>query len=160
MARGGAFCGNGLITSKYTWWNFLPMNLFQQFKKIANTYFLVICVLQCFESISISGGKPTNLMPLIIVVVVVASKDAYEDCKRHKADEQANAKPGEVFVDGKFVSRPWGEIGVSDVIRISKNQPIPADVVLLQACDESGFCYVETKSLDGETNLKLKQAPK
>ena len=39
------FCSNGLVTSKYKWWNFLPLNLFQQFKKIANTYFLVICVM-------------------------------------------------------------------------------------------------------------------
>ena len=36
----------------------------------------------------------------------------------------------------------------------------PADMVILQSSETKGSCYVETKNLDGETNLKTKQAPK
>ena len=39
------------------------------------------------------------------------------------------------------------------------NEPFPADMLVVYTEGEDGFCYVETKSLDGETNLKLKKAP-
>ncbi len=34
----------------------------------------------------------------------------------------------------------------------------PADMVLLATSDGFGVAYIETANLDGETNLKLKQA--
>lgn len=37
---------------------------------------------------------------------------------------------------------------------------IPADLLILHTSDEKGTCYVETKNLDGETNLKIKSANK
>jgi magnesium-transporting ATPase (P-type) len=33
-------------------------------------------------------------------------------------------------------------------------------MILVHSSGEDGFCYVQTKSLDGETNLKLKKAHK
>ena len=35
---------NAIKTSKYTWYNFLPLNLMYQFKKTANMYFIFICI--------------------------------------------------------------------------------------------------------------------
>jgi len=46
------------------------------------------------------------------------------------------------------------------LVRVEKNKPFPADLLILRSEGDDGFCYVETKSLDGETNLKLKKAPK
>ena len=45
------FIHNGIKTSKYTWWNFLPKNLFMQFRRAANVYFLVMVILSksCFR---------------------------------------------------------------------------------------------------------------
>ena len=40
------FSNNKVCTTKYTWWTFIPLNLFQQFSKFANLYFLTLCVLQ------------------------------------------------------------------------------------------------------------------
>lgn len=31
---------NAVHTSEYTWWNFVPKNLFEQLRKISNCYFL------------------------------------------------------------------------------------------------------------------------
>ena len=36
---------NEVISSKYTVLNFLPKNLFEQFRRIANTYFLLIGII-------------------------------------------------------------------------------------------------------------------
>ncbi|KAA8643472.1 hypothetical protein EYZ11_001424 [Aspergillus tanneri] len=52
----------------------------------------------------------------------------------------------------------WKNIQVGDFVRLYNGDPVPADVVVLSTSDPDGACYVETKSLDGETNLKVRQA--
>ena len=52
----------------------------------------------------------------------------------------------------------WYDIRVGDLLRLHRDEPIPADIVLLYASGEDGVAYVETMALDGETSLKAKQA--
>ena len=47
---------------------------------------------------------------------------------------------------------------MGDFVRIYNEDQIPADIVILNTSDPDGACYVETKNLDGETNLKVRQA--
>ena len=43
LRNSGEMCDNSVKTSKYTWWSFIPVNLWVQFRtKAANVYFLVI----------------------------------------------------------------------------------------------------------------------
>ena len=58
---------------------------------------------------------------------------------------------------GRYVNEKWKDIVVGDIIRLSSDDEVPADILLLNASDENGICYVSTASLDGETNLKQKQ---
>ena len=46
--------------------------------------------MQCFRTISISGGFPVMAGPLFIVVLLSMLKDAYEDYQRHKRDKEEN----------------------------------------------------------------------
>jgi phospholipid-translocating ATPase len=52
----------------------------------------------------------------------------------------------------------WKNVQVGDFVRIYNDDQIPADVVILATSDPDGACYVETKNLDGETNLKVRHA--
>ena len=58
----------------------------------------------------------------------------------------------------RFKRDYWKNVQVGDYVRLYNGDPVPADVVVLSTSDPDGACYVETKSLDGETNLKVRQA--
>ncbi len=53
----------------------------------------------------------------------------------------------------------WRDIRVGDVVKLSRDEDVPADLMLLHAAGEGGLAYVETMALDGETNLKSRQVP-
>lgn len=52
----------------------------------------------------------------------------------------------------------WKNVRVGDFILLRSDDQIPADIVVLATSDSDGACYVETKNLDGETNLKVRHA--
>ncbi|KAG0256950.1 hypothetical protein DFQ27_005390 [Actinomortierella ambigua] len=83
---------NRITTSKYTPLTFVPKNLFEQFRRIANLYFLFVAGLSI---VPILGGFPPFLsfMPLIFIITVTAIKDGIEDWKRRKSDRTLNNSP-------------------------------------------------------------------
>ena len=136
---------------------FLPMNLFEQFKRAANFYFLILLILQAIPQISTLAWY-TTLVPLLLVLGITAIKDLVDDVARHKMDKEINNRTCEVIKDGRFKIIKWKDIQVGDVIRLKKNDFIPADILLLSSSEPNSLCYVETAELDGETNLKFKMA--
>ncbi len=98
----------------------------------------------------------------MFVCAVSAVKDLFEDIKRHKADDQENNRKTLVLdtKTGQFESKPWKEIRVGNIVKCLNNEFFPADLVLLNSSGKKGICYIETKNLDGETNLKHKMANK
>jgi phospholipid-translocating ATPase len=52
----------------------------------------------------------------------------------------------------------WKKLEVGDIVLLRDNDQVPADVVVLSTSDPDGLCYLETKNLDGETNLKVRKA--
>ena len=150
---------NYISTSKYTWYNFAPKILYEQFSKMSNIYFVIIAILQCFPEISNADGKPIILLPLSVVVIVNSIKDFYEDWKRKKSDDEENNRKVEVYdLDKeKFVIKKWKDVFVGNILKVKRGEFFPADCVLISSTDRKTHgCYIETKNLDGETNLKLK----
>ena len=83
---------NKIKTSLYTILNFVPLNLFKQFHRVANVWFFLICCLQTIKSISVTDGKPSTALGLVFVMFVTMVKDAIEDISRHKADGVENGR--------------------------------------------------------------------
>lgn len=52
----------------------------------------------------------------------------------------------------------WQDILVGDIIKIENNEAFPADLLVLSTEYDNGNCYIETGALDGEKNMKPKQA--
>ncbi|KAG2151660.1 uncharacterized protein EDB93DRAFT_1274319 [Suillus bovinus] len=283
---------------RYTLLTFLPKNLFEQFHRIANIYFLALVICQLF-SIFGATSPQTAALPLLFILVVTAVKDAVEDYRRAKLDEEVNTSavtrlgqwrnvnqaldprpwyqrllhinaPGKITRgvqklrekeagEGKQIilsksgedrvsmstadmndsiavlggshlptgaggrqlediegsvgsvdlhtyppglsenelrgwdqhsmslsnymqSSPsrsylgvvdwsrrtngtarwertlWKKLEVGDIVLLREDEQVPADIVVLSTSDAGGLCYLETKNLDGETNLKVRKA--
>uniref|UniRef100_A0A672SSE9 Phospholipid-transporting ATPase n=1 Tax=Sinocyclocheilus grahami TaxID=75366 RepID=A0A672SSE9_SINGR len=150
------FADNRIISSKYTIWNFIPKNLFEQFRRIANFYFLIIFLVQLM--IDTPTSPITSGLPLFFVITVTAIKQGYEDWLRHKADNEVNGAPVFVVRSGSLVQTRSKNIRVGDIVRVAKDETFPADLVLLSSDRAEGTCHITTASLDGETNLKTHYA--
>uniref|UniRef100_A0A3Q3E4Q7 Phospholipid-transporting ATPase n=1 Tax=Labrus bergylta TaxID=56723 RepID=A0A3Q3E4Q7_9LABR len=146
------FADNRIISSKYTVWNFVPKNLFEQFRRIANFYFLIIFLVQLM--IDTPTSPVTSGLPLFFVITVTAIKQGYEDWLRHKADNEVNGAPVFVVRSGSLVQTRSKNIRVGDIVRVAKDETFPADLALLSSDRAEGTCHITTASLDGETNLK------
>lgn len=150
---------NKISTSKYTFVNCIPKIIFEQFSKMANLYFLLIAIMQSINEISISQGKPVILLPLSVVVIINGIKDFMEDWKRKKSDDEENTRSCRIFnkEQNTFEDKKWDDIRLGDILKINEKEYFPADLVLINSSEPNGIAFVETKNLDGETNLKYRQ---
>ncbi|CAG8523705.1 7802_t:CDS:2 [Cetraspora pellucida] len=205
----GKYVSNKIVTSKYNIWTFLPKNLFEQFRRAANMYFLIMAVLGMIPAIS-TNSPVLTLLPLSTVVFLTACKDAVEDLNRHQIDDKYNSatcyllqnfinvnypdqkklslwkslllrinlffnwnklkprnpqnsninddipfKPSnEINGQPDFKKVMWKDVRVGDFLFLKNGDAVPADAIILSTSEQNGTCYVETKDLDGETNLK------
>uniref|UniRef100_A0A8D3B430 Phospholipid-transporting ATPase n=1 Tax=Scophthalmus maximus TaxID=52904 RepID=A0A8D3B430_SCOMX len=151
------YASNCIMTSKYNIITFLPVNLFEQFQEVANTYFLFLLILQLIPQIS-SLSWFTTIVPLALVLTITAVKDATDDYFRHKSDNQVNNRQSQVLIRGLLQNEKWMNVRVGDIIKLENNQFVAADLLLLSSSEPHGLCYIETAELDGETNMKVRQS--
>ncbi|KAJ7779112.1 phospholipid-transporting ATPase 1 [Mycena metata] len=250
---------NKVRTTKYTILTFIPRNLYEQFRRIANLFFLTTVVVQLFPVFGAASGA-VAVLPLAFILTATAIKDGVEDYRRGLLDEEVNNspttrlllpplhnphlpsstpdrptgnpnpnlprdgrswvekllslnRPGSVSkgvrnlrareakgelggasestlnVDARSVDvggdtrslastahsypppavldpnmRPgaaqwertlWKKLEVGDIVLLREDEQVPADILVLATSDPDGNCYLETKNLDGETNLKI-----
>ncbi|KAF2298854.1 hypothetical protein GH714_028338 [Hevea brasiliensis] len=121
---------------------------------------------ECFEAGVLNYGKtmlelPTvsNVVPLVVVIGATMGKELIEDWRRKRQDIEVNNRKVKVRIgDGVFHHTKWMNLKVGDIVKVEKDEFFPADIILLSSSYDEAICYVETMNLDGETNLKLKQA--
>ncbi|KAG0085214.1 hypothetical protein BGZ92_009158 [Podila epicladia] len=232
---------NRINTAKYTALSFLPKNLFEQFRRVANMFFLFMAIIQLTPMFTV-GSPFLTVFPLCFVVGVTAIKDGFEDYKRHVEDRNFNERLcqqlknvvnynyptagliaarnergyfsrvwnalahgfntgtkkslralklakepsrelremdlNDLPVDDddisatqsqqqtqkgtdkqpEFIKEQWHNLRVGDFIMLKNNQAVPADAIILSTSEAEGSCFIETKDLDGETNLKTRMS--
>lgn len=173
------YVSNTIRSSKYNAWNFLPRQLFAQFSKLANFYFLCVSILQMIPGLS-TTGQYTTIVPLLFFVSLSMAKEGLEDFRRYKLDKEENNREASVLhaygpveagkskedemEAGNAASGPlhwasikWHNLRVGDIVRLRRDEAVPADIVLLHSSGPNDIACIETMALDGETNLKNKQ---
>ncbi|XP_026671394.1 probable phospholipid-transporting ATPase VA isoform X2 [Ceratina calcarata] len=154
----GKRVNNRVRTTKYTILSFLPRNLLEQFRRVANIYFIFIVLLNWVPAIN-AFGKEVAMIPVMFVLGVTALKDYFEDRRRLASDRRVNNFTCRVYVGevDRYAKVAWKDVKVGDLVHLSNNELVPADVLLLRSSDPQGVAYIDTCNLDGETNLKERQ---
>ncbi|KAK3037101.1 hypothetical protein RJ639_029943, partial [Escallonia herrerae] len=131
---------NYISTTKYNVATFLPKALFEQFRRVANLYFLFAAVLSLTLT-SLAPFSPASMVaPLVFVVGISMLKEALEDWHRFLQDLNVNSRKVKVHTaNGLFVEKAWKALCVGDVVKINKNEYFPSDLLLLSSSYEDGF---------------------
>ena len=165
---------NRLVTAKYTWWNFVPKSIFEQFRRIANFYFLLQLILMFVGQDKSLNAFVNDLSPvgtlvaLVLVISVTMILHLKDDLVRCRKDRETNEAPvHKLQVHPAVPGEPEGaevvdvqcqSLSVGDLILVRIGEEIPADCVILASSEGDGLAYVETANLDGETNMKRRRA--
>uniref|UniRef100_A0A3P8TSC2 Phospholipid-transporting ATPase n=1 Tax=Amphiprion percula TaxID=161767 RepID=A0A3P8TSC2_AMPPE len=148
------FPSNAIKTTKYTLLLFIPMNLFEQFHRLANIYFVGLAILNFIPVVN-AFQPEVALIPICVILSLTALKDAWEDFRRYQSDRKLNNTPCLIYSKEKqFMERRWKDVRVGDFVKVVCNEIVPADLLLLHTSDPNSVCHIETANLDGETNLK------
>ena len=81
------------------------------------------------------------MFPLITIITITAIKDLYEDWKRHKSDNEENAKNVLTGNYTTFNFEQWKNLKVGQIVKINENEFFPADLLILRSSDSKGFYY-------------------
>lgn len=174
---------NIVSNAKYTPWSFLPRTLYNEFRYFLNIYFLLVALSQVIPFLQI-GYMATYIVPLAFVLSITLGKEAIDDIARRRRDAEANAEPYTVlsFDAGSSqrlsstpveIQKKSRDLKVGDVLKLEKNQRVPADVIILQSVlndasfventasseqsnSRSAETFIRTDQLDGETDWKLR----
>ncbi|RZR74069.1 hypothetical protein BHM03_00031689 [Ensete ventricosum] len=138
---------NSISTTKYTVANFVPKSLFEQFRRVANFFFLIVAF------ISFSPLAPYRavsiLLPLVVVVGATMAKEAVEDWQRKKQVLQS------IFIDHDQemycedsdkpararTSNLNEELGQVDTILSDKTGTLTCNTMEFVKCSIAGIAY-------------------
>lgn len=133
---------NIVSNAKYTPWSFLPRTLYNEFSFFFNIYFLLVALSQIIPVLRI-GYMSSYIAPLAFVVSISLGKEALDDIGRRRRDAEANAEEFTVLSLDESASRvnehvlevtkKSRDLKVGDVLKVRKNQRLPADIVILKS---------------------------
>uniref|UniRef100_A0A8C4GYR7 Phospholipid-transporting ATPase n=1 Tax=Dicentrarchus labrax TaxID=13489 RepID=A0A8C4GYR7_DICLA len=147
------YANNAIKTSKYNIFSFLPCNLFEQFRRLANAYFLFLMLLQLIPQVS-SLSWFTTAVPLILVLSMTAVKDASDDIVSRNCNLKNKYLNNSVL--GQKTEK-WKNVQVGDIIKLENNQFVTADLLLLSSSEPLNLCVCVCVcvSCTADANLSL-----
>jgi phospholipid-translocating ATPase len=153
------YCDNRIYSSKYNIFTFLPLNLFEQFHRPINIYFLTVAALQFIPSVA-PVSPLTTIFPITTAFLINAVKEGIDDLRRHRQDLELNERVYQRVKPGTLEPEEVASanIHVGDVLILHPFEVVPSDVVILLTSHDGGSAYITTESLDGETGSKQRFA--
>ena len=141
---------NAVRSTHYTWYNCVPLNLWEQFHRPANVWFLMVSILQMLPlNLSPTLWYATAL-PLAIVLFVSMIQAFLEDLRRYYSDIQVNSQPCRVVVcvngQGQYKEKYWQHVRLGEIVVLQSGEEVPADCILLssESAAGDGTCLVES----------------
>ena len=86
-------------------------------------------------------------------------REAVEDLKRRKLDNEQNSNEVEIYKNGEWIKIQSGKLRMGEIVRVKKDGVFPSDLMLIDSNLKDGVCFIETGTLDGEKTLKIKSSP-
>ena len=152
-----SYNNNSIRTCQYTIITFLPLALFNQFKSAFNWFFLIYNIIALIPALS-DLDPLAEVTPFIVVLIFNLIKEAIEDYRKYKNDKKANEAGVLIFKDKRFHREKCENIRVGNILKIYKEDLIPADVLIVKSSLKTGLAYMQTSNLDGENTLKPREA--
>ncbi|CEL01711.1 Putative P-type ATPase [Aspergillus calidoustus] len=185
QAQRAKYPPNVVSNAKYTPWSFLPRTLYNEFSFFFNIYFLLVALSQIIPVLRI-GYMSTYIAPLAFVVSISLGKEALDDIARRRRDAEANAEEFSVLALDKsggsrafpvaedthshgenvpVIVKKSRDLKVGDVLKVRKNQRLPADVVILKSVSNDATAARESMErarsaeIDRSNNASSSAAP-
>ena len=151
------YCNNSIRTCQYTLITFLPLALLNQFKTAFNWFFLIYVIIACIPVLS-NKAVAADVAPFVVVIFISLIKEAIEDYRKYANDKKLNNANVLIFKEKRYYREKCQNIKVGNIIKIYKDDLIPADVLIIKSSLNNGLCYMQTSNLDGENALKPREA--
>lgn len=138
------FVHNRIRTSLYNVFNFIPKGIIiEEFSRLANLYFLIICIFQ-FHPYTTNTNSVSYTLPLLMMVVLFAAfLKAKQDLARHRADRAANKAKTRRYIRerGAFEESTWSQVKVGDFLMVESHEvgPSPSRVTPSTASASGAF---------------------
>lgn len=152
------FVDNYIITSRYTWWSFFPVSLFELFHRISNLVYAVLSLLYLFTKGS--TDFLATVCPLSFAILTAMVKDGVYDIYRHRQDKIVNNRLFDTLIINEDCTKisvtetKSAKICVGDVVICQADCEFPCDMIILASSDPRRKVEVTTANLDGETTSK------
>jgi magnesium-transporting ATPase (P-type) len=148
---------NKLQLSKYSWLTLLPKNLFQQFQRVANIWFLIVSIFQLLPYQLNPTDSWTTIAPLSILLLISLSQDAYNDFLLSKKLKRLNESVYGIWNGEDFVAVQSQDILVGQIILLNVNDLVPADVILLSRSRLQDSIFLDMTNLLGVSTCEKKK---
>lgn len=143
---------NYVKTHRYNILNFIPLTLFENFRIVANDYFLFILVICCLPYSPVEWVF--QLIPLSFVLLVSMVKSGIEDYLKFREDQTKNNTQYFVYQNNNWEVTKSSAIRIGDLVKIKNDQMIPCDLLYVCSSNNDGICNYSEANLNGETAVK------
>ena len=118
--------------------------------------FLITSIIGCIKILS-TITITSALTPIFIVIGIGLIMDLIEELKRYRNDLETNNSKTKIYKNKKFIKKEWRNIKIGNLIKVKKDEIVPADLFVVCSSNKEGNFFLQTSNLDGETNIKERE---